>query len=112
MQVNWRLEDLTKWVIDDDPNLRLTFAHIEGPPGSGKAIKLPRRILDSRRILDHRRTTIIQVLPGFKRNAVVQGQGSWSPDHKLEKDQHQPELKAQTYQETLEYLKIGYREGR
>ncbi|KAF5547950.1 hypothetical protein FNAPI_8386 [Fusarium napiforme] len=110
MDVSLRTEDLTKWVIDADPDQRLTFAHIEGPPGSGKAIKVPRQILDSREILDRHRTTIVQVLPGFKRNAVVQGQGSWSPDHKLEKGQYQPVLKVQTYRETLQYLRIGYRE--
>ncbi|KAF5596499.1 hypothetical protein FPANT_4314 [Fusarium pseudoanthophilum] len=103
-------EELATWVIDDDPNRRLTFAHIEGPPRSGKATKLPRQILGSHRILDHRRTTLFQVLPGFKRDAVVQGQGSWSPNHELKKDQHQPKLMVQTYLETLEYLKNGYRD--
>jgi hypothetical protein len=110
MKVVLRLEALTTWLIDDDPDHRLTFAHIEGPPGSGKAIELPRQILDSRQILDRHRTTMVQVLPGFKRNAVVQGQDSWSPDHKLEKGQYQPQLKVQTYREVLEYLRIGYRE--
>ncbi|KAF5622774.1 uncharacterized protein FTJAE_10753 [Fusarium tjaetaba] len=110
MEVFPGLKDLIPWLIDDNPNYRLTFAHIEGSPGSGKAIKLPRQILDSREILDRHRTTIVQVLPGFKRNAVVQGQGSWSPDHKLKKGQYQPVLKVQTYREILEYLKIGYRE--
>ncbi|KAF5723783.1 hypothetical protein FMUND_1519 [Fusarium mundagurra] len=110
MKVILRLDDIIKWVIDDDLDERLTFAHIEGPPASAKAIHLPKQILESSRILDHRRTIIIQVLPDFKRNAVVEGQGSWSPNLKLKKGQHQPQLKVETYRETVEYLGIGYRE--
>ncbi|KAF4419326.1 hypothetical protein FACUT_11494 [Fusarium acutatum] len=110
MNVFWRLDDIITWAIDDNPNERLTFAHIEGPPASAKAIQLPRKILESSRILDHRRTFIVQVLPDFKRNAVVEGRGSWSPNLELEEGQHQPQLKVETYRETVEYLGIGYRE--
>ncbi|KAF5581021.1 hypothetical protein FPCIR_10409 [Fusarium pseudocircinatum] len=110
MNTFWALDEIVTWVIDDNPNERLTFAHIQGPPASAKAIRVPMEILGSPRILDHRSTIIVQILPGFKRDAVVQGQGSWSPDHELENGQHQPQLKVQTYRETLEYLKIGYRE--
>ncbi|KAG5779680.1 hypothetical protein H9Q73_006658 [Fusarium xylarioides] len=110
MKVFLRLDDITTWVIDDNPNDRLTFAHIEGPPASAKAIELPRKILESSRILDHRRTFMVQVLPDFKRNAVVEGQGSWSPNLELKKGQHQPQLKVKTYREIVEYLRIGYRE--
>ncbi|KAF4493405.1 hypothetical protein FAGAP_10478 [Fusarium agapanthi] len=100
MNFFWRLDDVITWVIDDNPNERLTFGHIQGPLASAKAIQLPRKILESPRILDHRRTIIVQVLPDFKRDAVVTGQGSWSPNLELEGGQHQPQLTVETYRDS------------
>ncbi|CZR39093.1 uncharacterized protein FPRO_05715 [Fusarium proliferatum ET1] len=96
----WRLDDIVTWAIDDNQNERLTFAHIQGPPASRKAIRLPRKIIESPRILDHRRTIIVQILPDFKRNVVVEGRGSWSPNHELKPGQRQPKLKVETYRES------------
>ncbi|KAF5990298.1 hypothetical protein FBULB1_125 [Fusarium bulbicola] len=99
MNFFWLIDEVITWVIDDNPNERLTFGHIEGPLGSAKAIQLPKKILESPRIIDHRRTIIVQVLPDFKRDAVVTGQGSWSPNLQLKKGQHQPTLTVETYRE-------------
>ncbi|KAF5632759.1 hypothetical protein F52700_6297 [Fusarium sp. NRRL 52700] len=104
MNTFFRVDDIITWAIDDNPNKRLTFAHIEGPQASAKAIKLPKQILDSRRILDHRRTLIVQILPEFKRNAVTEAQGSWSPNLRLEEGQHQPELTVETYRDPYENI--------
>lgn len=110
MNEPWQLDDIVKWAIDDKQNEHLTFAHIQGPPASRKAIRLPKKIIESPRILDHRRTIIVQVLPEFKRNVVVEGRGFWSPNHQLKPDQRQPKLKVETYRESIESLSIGYRE--
>ncbi|KAF5259910.1 hypothetical protein FOXYS1_9462 [Fusarium oxysporum] len=98
MSVPWRLDDLVTWVIDTSPDKRLSFAHIHGPPASAKAIKIPMEIIESPRIRDDHPTFIVQVLPDFKRNAVIRGQNTWSPN--LELEPGQPMLKVETYLES------------
>ncbi|KAG7417227.1 hypothetical protein Forpe1208_v005249 [Fusarium oxysporum f. sp. rapae] len=108
MDIAWRLDDFVTRVIDTNPNKRLSFAHIQGPPASPKAIKIPMEIIVSPRVRDGHHTFTVQVLPDFKRNAVVRGQNPWSPNLELEPDQ--PMLKAETYLELVDHLKSGYRE--
>ncbi|KAH7177309.1 hypothetical protein DER46DRAFT_621268 [Fusarium sp. MPI-SDFR-AT-0072] len=97
MDIAWRLDDFVTRVIDTNPDKRLSFAHIQGPPASPKAIKIPMEIIVSPRVRDGHHTFTVQVLPDFKRNAVVRGQNPWSPNLELEPDQ--PMLKAETYLE-------------
>ncbi|KAL7766681.1 hypothetical protein ACKLNR_004597 [Fusarium oxysporum f. sp. zingiberi] len=108
MSVPWRLDDLVTWVIDTSPDKRLNFAHIQGPSASAKAIKIPMEIIESPRIRDDHPTFIVQVLPDFKRNAVIRGQNPWSPN--LEVEPGQPMLKVETYLESVDHLKSSYRE--
>ncbi|KAF4956335.1 hypothetical protein FGADI_3912 [Fusarium gaditjirri] len=93
----WQLDEVITWVIDTSPAKRLSFAHIQGPPASAKAIKIPVEIIESPRLQDDRHTFIVQVLPDFKRNAVVQGRNSWFPNLELEPGHRM--LKVETYRE-------------